>query len=117
MSCLCQEKTRTDDRDWRCTRRGKEKHGEGKDVGRGQYDGVWIGRIFGMNKKGHGKWTGVQKNLADKVIVKFQINVVDDNNMYKYISINWVHLRNIIVILLQSYYNCLSLSTMLSLIY
>lgn len=31
----CQEKTRTDDRDWRCMRRGKEKHGEGKEVGRG----------------------------------------------------------------------------------
>jgi hypothetical protein len=79
-------------------RRGKEKHGEGKDVGRSRYgDGVWTRRIFRMNKKGHHcKRTGVRKDLADRVIVKFQINVVDDNNMYKYVSINWVHLRNII---------------------
>ena len=62
-------------------------------------DMMGTGRIFGMNKKGHHcKRTGVRKDLADRVIVKCQINVVDDNNMYKYVSINWVHLRNIIVI-------------------
>ena len=53
--------------------------------------------IFGMDEKGQLQSSGgVRRKGLEGT---FQIDVVDDNNMHKYVSTNWVHLRNIIVMI------------------